>query len=108
LSQVEIDYVLNLQIEDATYSDLRKLEMTMMRTFSLLNRLFPDSPVSKIVQELQRVIMFARQAQLAIRATQAAYAAYMAGTLGPVGAAYAVVSIASVALSGYESTVGTC
>lgn len=97
--QIQIDYLLNLQIGDATYNDLRKIEMTMMRLFGVLNRVFPNSPVSKVIQDIEHTIMLLRQAQMAIRAVEAAS--------GPIGWAYAGVSVVSVALSTYESTVGS-
>jgi uncharacterized protein YaaW (UPF0174 family) len=99
LSQVEVDYTLNLLINEGTYTDLRKIEMTMMRMFTILNRIFPNSPVSKIIQDLQHTLMVLHQVQATIRAVELAS--------GPIGWAYAGVSVAGTALTVYESTVGT-
>jgi uncharacterized protein YaaW (UPF0174 family) len=96
--QVQVDYTLNLLIEQSSYNDLRKIEMTMMRTFSLLQRLFPNSDAAKVIQSIQKMIALLQQAQAAIRAVEAAS--------GPIGWAYAAVSVASTALTTYESTIG--
>jgi len=97
--QVEIDYTLNLQIGDMTYTDLRRIEMSMIRICSDLNRIFPDSPVSKIISEMQRVIMLARQAQIAIRAAEMA----LVPGAGWIAGLYAVTVGVSFGLNAYDS-----
>jgi hypothetical protein len=71
-TQVEVDYILNLKLGDLNVSDVRKIEMSMVRIASDLNRIFPNSPISKIAEDIERVIMLARQAQTALIGLEAA------------------------------------
>jgi hypothetical protein len=97
--QVEIDYTLNLMIGDMTYTDLRRIEMSMIRIGNDLNRIFPNSPASKIITDIQRIIMLARQAQIAIRAAEMA----MIPGAGWIAGLYAATTAVGVGFSVYDS-----
>jgi hypothetical protein len=92
LSQVEIDYVLNLQIGDMTYTDLRRVEMSVMRICSDLQRIFGNTEASKI-------IMLARQAQMAIRAAEMA----LVPGAGWIAGLYAATMVTSAGLAAYDT-----
>jgi hypothetical protein len=100
LSQVEIDYVLNLQIGDMTYTDLRRIEMSMIRIGNDINRIFPNSPASKIITDIEKIIMLARQAQIAIRAAEMA----LIPGAGWIAGLYAGTLAVSLGVSAYDAT----
>jgi len=95
----EVNYLLNLQMGDMKYNDLRKIEMSFVKIGNIVQRVFPDSPIAQIMEDMNRTINLAREAQMAIRAVQMAS--------GPIGWLYAGVSIASASLTVYESTIGS-
>jgi hypothetical protein len=95
-----VDYTLNLQMGDMSYSELRRLEMSFIRIGSYLNRIFPNSPASKIITDLERMIMLARTAQVAIHAVELA-----SGPIGWLFAATAIVG-AGFAASDFMTNMG--
>jgi hypothetical protein len=100
-----INYLINLQLASGSldYSDLRKIEMTFMKLGNVIERVFPNSDAAKIMETTDKIIMMAREAQMAIRAVQLAS--------GPIGWAFAAVSVVSGAVMGYgmlESLTGQC
>lgn len=99
MSQVEIDYVLNLQIGDMTYTDLRRVEMSVMRICSDLERIFGNTEASKILASLQKIIMLARQAQMAIRAAEMA----LVPGAGWIAGLYAATMVASAGFAAYDT-----
>ena len=108
---VQIDYLLNLQLGDMNYSDLRRLEMSFVKVGNIIQRVFPDTPAAKMFEEANRLISVMRNAQQAIRATQRALDAYKLAKLSgaafdPILALSAGIDIASSALYAYEQTVG--
>jgi hypothetical protein len=106
---VEIDYILNLQLGDMDYKNIRSLEISFVKIGSIINRVFPDSDAAKIFQDITRMINELRQVQQAIRATQALMRALkVMESSDPIFAAInAGTSIASAALTVYEGTTGT-
>lgn len=72
-----------------TYSEVRKLEMTMMRVMYLVERFSGSPELNRMLQYIQKSITALRQIQMAIHAVQMAE--------GPIGWAYAAISVISAA-----------
>jgi hypothetical protein len=109
---VEIDYILNLQLGDMDYSDLRRLEMSWVKIGNIVQRVFPNTPAAKIFEMSNKIISEMRQVQIAIRNTQRALSAYKAAKLAgaafdPLLAISAGIDIVSAGVTTYEATVGT-
>jgi hypothetical protein len=109
--RIEIDYMLNLQIGDMDYTDLRRLEMSFVKIGSIIQRVFPDSSAAKVFEQSNRLINTMRQVQQAARSAQRAIQMYKAVKLAgaafdPILALSAGVDLASGALTVYEQTVG--
>jgi hypothetical protein len=98
----EINYVLNLQLGDVSYSDLRKIEMSMMRIGEDLRRIFGDSDISNIIKSMERVINLTRQAQVMINAVELA----LIPGAGWVAGLYAATSVVGFGFSAYDSIQG--
>jgi hypothetical protein len=81
--QNEIQYSLTLNTEMA-YSDVRKLEIVLVRCLSYASQLTGDPNLKKGIQTIEQAIMSLRMLQIAIR--QAEIAA------GPIGWALALTS----------------
>jgi hypothetical protein len=88
--QVEIQYNLTISTELAT-SEIRKLEIVLMRALGYLRRLTGDEQVDRAIFKIQQLITTIRAMQLAMRALELAS--------GPIGWAFAAVSIAGAAFA---------
>jgi hypothetical protein len=84
-------------------TDIRKLEVSMMRILSYIERLTPgNTNLANLINFIQHVITTIRTLQMAIHALEIAS--------GPIGWLYAGTSIAAYGFSGYsmyESLRGT-
>jgi hypothetical protein len=110
--QVQVDYLLNLQIEDATYQDLRRIEMSFVKLSGIIQKVFPNSDAAKIMRDANRIINAMHSVQIAVRDAERAYTMYKLARMGeaafdPILAISTGISIVSSGLSVYESTVGT-
>lgn len=74
-----------------TYTELRKLEISVIRILSLIRRFCGNENISKAIDYAERAIMTIRQLQMAMRALEMAS--------GPIGWLYALVSVAGVGAS---------
>lgn len=99
--QNAIDYILTIST-DITYSEVRKLEMSLMRIMTLVERFSGSPELNKMLSYIQKSITALRQVQMAIRAVQAAE--------GPIGWLYAAVSVigaaTTVSTDMYDATRG--
>jgi hypothetical protein len=80
----EINYLLTINAEP-TYSEMRKLEIILIRNLNYIRRLAGSEQLDKIIQKIQEVIMWMRIMEMAFRAFEMA--------AGPLGWAYAITSI---------------
>ena len=93
--QAEIEYLLTVNVEMA-YSDLRRLESSLMRIMGYISQLSGDPNIDKMMQKAQRAISLIRQLQIAYRTL----AAIEAGAItGPIGWLYAGTMLAGIGLS---------
>jgi hypothetical protein len=90
----EIEYTLTLHADGAA-SELRKLEISMMRILSMLSRLTGDENIQKSIAKIERMIMTLRVLQATIRAVQMAE--------GPIGWLYAATTIVAAGISTSET-----
>jgi hypothetical protein len=93
MSTTEIQYSLSLQINPLTYSEVRKLEISLMRILSYLEMATGSPEIQKFINSVQAAIVAVRSLQIAIHALEAA--------TGPIGWVYAGTTVAAAALSGY-------
>lgn len=93
MSDVEIQYSLTINTELA-YSDIRKLEITLMRVLGYLKTMIGDERIDRAIMKVQQFISVLRVAQIAMRAFEAA--------TGPVGWAYAATTLVAVAITAGE------
>ena len=93
--QTEIEYLLTVNAEMA-YTDLRRLESSLMRIMGYISQLSGDPNIDKMMQKAQETISLVRQLQIAYRTMLA----LEAGTLGgPIGWLYAGTMLAGIGLS---------
>jgi hypothetical protein len=85
-----VTFNLELNVEK-TFSEFRKLELLMYRTFALLRRFGLPDDISRGFYLIQRAILSIRMLQTALIALDAAS--------GPVGWALAIVGIGSAAMT---------
>lgn len=101
--QEEIQYSLTVNTEMA-YSEIRKLETTLVRVLGYIEQLVGDNPsLKKLINLLQATINTVRTLQAAIRAMN------LASASTPLGFAFAATSFVAAGLSAgalYSSTVG--
>lgn len=97
--QVEVDYLLTVNAEMG-YTELRKLEMSLIRILSLVKRFCGDENVAKAIGTIEKLIMMIRMAQIAIRALEIAE--------GPIGWLYAITTAvgASISVATFASDLG--
>jgi hypothetical protein len=98
--QTEIQYNLVVNSE-MTNSELRKLEIVLVRCLNYASMLTGDPNLKKGIRIMEQAIVTLRSLQIALRAVQMAS--------GPIGWAYAATTIAAAGFSGYgiyESMVG--
>jgi hypothetical protein len=86
----EIQYSLVVSTE-LTYSELRKIEIVLIRILSYMRRFTGDERIDAALMKISQLITAVRSAQMAIRALQVAS--------GPIGWLYAAVSIAGAAFA---------
>lgn len=89
--QVEIEYLITANIEPG-YSELRKLEMSMIRILSYIKRFCGNEQIDKAITKIEALIMAIRAAQIAIRALEVAE--------GPIGWIYAATTTVGAIISG--------
>lgn len=77
-----------------TYTEFRKLEISLIRILSLVQRFSGNEQLNETLKVVEKAIMTLRILQMAIRATEMA--------AGPIGWLFAAVSWASAA-----TTIGT-
>lgn len=98
----EIQYSFSINTELST-SQLRKLEVSLMRVLSYVERFTGGNPnLTKLISMMQATITTIRTLQAAIRALEIAS--------GPIGWLYAGTSIVAAGFAGYsilEATTGT-
>jgi hypothetical protein len=92
-NSIEIQYSLTVATRQLQ-RDINKVEVSMMRILSYIERLTPGNPsLSNLIQYAQQTITILRSLQMAIRAVQLAS--------GPIGWLYAGTSIAAAGFTGY-------
>lgn len=98
----EVEYTLTINTELVS-GDIRKLEVSLMRILSYIERLTGGNPnLEKLINIIQKVITTIRSLQIALNTFNTAVALSAAGLLGPVGWLYLGSSIAGAAFSGYS------
>jgi hypothetical protein len=88
--QAEIQYNLTLNA-DMSFSEIRRLEIVLVRVMSYAQQLTGDPNLKKGIQTIQQAIMSLRMLQIAIRAVQMAS--------GPIGWIYAGTSVLAAGIS---------
>jgi hypothetical protein len=83
-----IDYLLTLNA-DMSYTELRKLEISLIRIMRLVQRFSGNENLNQAITGIEKMIMTLRILQMAIRATENAE--------GPLGWLFAAVSWATAA-----------
>lgn len=96
-----IEYTLAIAVDDS-YSEIRKLETTLVRCLSLAQRLTGDENLQRGIVTLQKAIMTLRALQMAYRSVQIARMA--AGD--PLAWINAGSMVATGAMTLYDAFVG--
>lgn len=86
-----IEYLITANIEPG-YTELRKLEMSLMRILTYIKRFCGNEQIDKAIDKIQVLITAIRAAQIAIRALEAAE--------GPVGWIYAATTTIGAVITG--------
>jgi len=89
----EIQFNLTVSTE-LTYTEIRKLEIVLMRVLGYMEQLTGDRNLQKAINVIQATIVAIRSLQMAIRALQMAS--------GPIGWAYAGTTVIAAGMSGYS------
>jgi len=95
--QHSIDYLLTVNIEPS-YTNLRRLEMILYRNMNYLKRFCGREDIAGAIDNIQKLIMYLRMAQIAIRAFQFAS--------GPVGWAYFATTAIGLAFTTGDMLLG--
>lgn len=96
-----IEYTLAVNTE-MSYSDIRKLEMVLIRCLNLAQRFTGDENLKNGIATMQKAIMTLRTLQMAYHTVQLARMA--AGD--PIAWLYAASSVATAGMTLYDSFVG--
>ncbi len=91
--QEDVTFALEVDVSK-TMAEIRRLEILLFRTLSLIRRLGLPEDIEQGIVRIQRLIMAARLAHAALIAMQAA--------AGPIGWALAGVGIVSAAWTAYD------
>lgn len=101
MSTAEVEYNIRVNFDSQVYSDIKKLETSLIRISGYLIRLSGNESLTQTLRLIQDVIIALRSLQIAMRAVQAAS--------GPVGWIYAATTVAAVGFTGlsmYETMRG--
>ena len=102
----EIGIELSINVNETSYSELRKLESILYRTMGLLKKFSGSEELDKAVAQVQRLIAVVRAAQIAYHALQMAR---MAAGDPLAWASFAVSAVSATVMAGeyvYDSTRG--
>jgi hypothetical protein len=89
----EIQFNLTVSTE-LTYTEIRKLEIVLMRVLGYVEQLTGNKDLRKAINVIQSMIVAIRSLQMAIRVLEVAS--------GPIGWAYAGTTMIAAGLSGYS------
>ena len=68
----EIGIELSINVNEMSYSELRKLESILFRTMGLLRRFCGSEEINEGIIQIQRLVAIVRSAQMALHALQIA------------------------------------
>jgi hypothetical protein len=93
-SSTEVQFSLSLLISEASYSDLRKLEIITMRVLSYIRRLSGNESINAAIAQIQKIMVWLRTMQMMLHSIQVAQSAVTGGPLGWAMAAMNIVAFA--------------
>lgn len=100
--QVEVEYNLTVNVEDAV-NNIQRIERLTMRALHTINRVLriaglpEDSPLSQAIYKVERMIALIRMLHLSIVALESAS--------GPIGLAFAALGITTFTLTAADVTM---
>jgi hypothetical protein len=93
-SSTEVQFSLSVMLGEATYSDLRKLEIITMRVLSYIRRLSGNESINAAIAQIQKIMVWLRTMQMMLHSIQVAQSAVTGGPLGWAMAAMNIVAFA--------------